>query len=61
MLRTYEFCAEKPIQFDDERTVGELIQYAFDEFDYYEPFGMDIVTCVPELSSRHFHRVVYHR
>ena len=44
MLRTYEFYAEKPIQFDDERTVGELIQYAFDEFDYYEPFGMDIVT-----------------
>lgn len=39
MLRTYEFCAEKPIQFDDERTVGELIQYAFDDYGIANSFN----------------------
>lgn len=36
MLQKYTF-------FDDERSVAELIGFAFDEFDYYEP-GLEIIT-----------------
>lgn len=43
MIKTYKFC-EGTIEFDDAKSVRELIHYAFDQFDYYEPFGMDIVT-----------------
>ena len=32
------------LRFDDSKTVKELVQYAFDQFDYYEPAGMEIVT-----------------
>lgn len=47
MIQTYTFCdggERKSLQFDDSKSVKELIQFAFDEFDYYEPFGMEIVT-----------------
>ena len=44
MNRTFNFCGEKPIFFDDAKTVRELIQHAFNEFGYYEPAGMEVVT-----------------
>ena len=44
MIRKYTFHGEGTIEFDDEKSVRELIQKAFEEFDYYEPAGMDIVT-----------------
>ena len=31
-------------EFDDSKTVREMIQFAFDQLDYYEPAGMEIVT-----------------
>ena len=44
MIKEYHFVGEEPIKFDDSKTVKELVEYAFDEFGYYEPFGMDTVT-----------------
>ena len=44
MIKTYKFFGESPLEFEDSKTVKELIEYAFDKFDYYEPFGMDTVT-----------------
>lgn len=44
MMQKYNFFGEEPIEFDDEKSVKDLIQYAFDQFDYYEPAGMEIVT-----------------
>lgn len=44
MIRVYHFVGESPLQFDDAKTVKELIQYAFEYFGYYEPFRMDAVT-----------------
>lgn len=32
------------LEFDDAKSVRELVEYAFEVFDYYEPLGMDIVT-----------------
>lgn len=44
MTRIYQFVGEEPLSFDDSKSVKELIQYAFDEFGYYEPAGMELVT-----------------
>ncbi|MCQ2467927.1 MAG: hypothetical protein MJ166_10450 [Clostridia bacterium] len=44
MIQTYQFLGEPSIEFDDSKTVKELIEYAFNELDYYEPFGIDSVT-----------------
>ena len=45
MIQTYKFFGENsPLEFDDSKTVKELLQYAFEQFDYYEPFGIDSVT-----------------
>lgn len=45
MIQTYKFFEENsPLEFDDSKTVKELLQYAFEQFDYYEPFGIDSVT-----------------
>lgn len=44
MIKEYHFFGEELIKFDDSKTVKELVEYAFDEFGYYEPFGMDTVT-----------------
>lgn len=44
MLQKYTFFDGGTIEFDDSKTVRELIAYAFEELDYYEPLGMDIVT-----------------
>lgn len=52
-LQTYHFFRENPLEFDDSKTVKELVQYAFDQFDYYEPLGMDIVT-VYQARYAHF-------
>lgn len=43
-MKQYHFFGEEPIWFDDDKTVRELVAYAFDCFDYFEPCGMDIVT-----------------
>lgn len=44
MCRMFNFSAQEPLFFDDTKSIKELIQYAFDEFGYYEPAGMEIVT-----------------
>ena len=44
MIKTYKFFGESPLEFEDSKTVKELVEYAFDKFNYYEPFGMDTVT-----------------
>ncbi len=44
MIQKYNFFDGGEIEFDDKRSVKELIAYAFETFEYYEPMGMDIVT-----------------
>lgn len=44
MKQKYTFFDEGTIEFDDTKSVKELIEYAFDEFDYYESAGMEVVT-----------------
>lgn len=44
MYRLFKFEGEQPLFFDDTKSVKVLIQYAFNEFDYYEPTGMEIMT-----------------
>ena len=44
MIQKYTFCDGGSLEFDDSKSVKELIEYAFDTFNYYEPMGMDIVT-----------------
>lgn len=43
MIQQYVF-PEGTIAFDDVKPVKELIAYAFEQFGYEEPLGMDIVT-----------------
>lgn len=44
MIQKYNFLGDGDIEFDDSKSVKELIAYAFETFDYYEPLGMEIVT-----------------
>lgn len=44
MKQKYTFFDDGTIEFDDAKSVKELIAYAFNTFDYYEPMGMEIVT-----------------
>lgn len=44
MIRSYSFFDGGTLEFEDSKTVKELIQYAFERFGYYEPAGMEIVT-----------------
>ena len=44
MIQKYTFHDGGTLEFDDSKSVKELIEYAFDRFGYYEPMGMDIVT-----------------
>ena len=44
MIQKYTFHDGGTLEFDDSKSVKELIAYAFDTFGYYEPMGMDIVT-----------------
>ena len=44
MIQKYTFCDGGTLEFDDSKSVKELIAYAFDTFGYYEPMGMDIVS-----------------
>lgn len=44
MLREFSFFNEEEITFDDSGSVRELVEYAFEVYDYYEPLGMDVVT-----------------
>lgn len=54
MIQTYKFFGENSsLEFDDSKTVKELLQYAFERFDYYEPFGMDTVT-IYQSGHAHF-------
>lgn len=54
MIQTYKFFGENSsLEFDDSKTVKELLQYAFEQFDYYEPFGMDAVT-IYQTGFAHF-------
>lgn len=40
------------IKFDDRKTVRELVKYIFELFDYYELFGMEIVTLFQAHSQK---------
>ena len=54
MIQTYRFFGENSsLEFDDSKTVKELLQYAFEQFDYYEPFGMGTVT-IYQSGHAHF-------
>ena len=46
MIRRYTFFVDgqKTLEFDDSKTVKELIEYAFNVFEYYEPAGIGLVT-----------------
>ena len=44
MIRNYTFYDGGTVEFEDSRTVRELLAHAFDTFDYYEPLGMEYVT-----------------
>ena len=44
MIQKYTFFDGGTIEFEDSRSVKDLISYAFDIFDYYEPLGMEFVT-----------------
>ncbi len=52
MIQKYEFYGEEAFYFDDQKSVKELIRYAFEKFDYYEPLGFDIVTIFQPHHSR---------
>lgn len=43
-MRQYTFFDGGAVEFDEKKSVRELIEYAFDSFDYYEPLGIDAVT-----------------
>ena len=44
MKQKYTFFDGGTLEFDDSKSVKELIEYAFDTFDYYEPMGMNVLT-----------------
>ena len=44
MIQKFTFFDGGTIEFEDTKSVKELIEYAFDVFDYYEPLGMEKVT-----------------
>lgn len=44
MRQKYTFCDGRTLEFDDSKSVKELIEYAFNLFGYYEPMGMEILT-----------------
>ena len=53
MIQKYKFCNNEDfVYFDDEKTVKELLCYAFDSFGYYEPFGMEIVTLFQKAAKK---------
>lgn len=52
MKNEYYFFDGGRVEFDDNKSVRELIRYAFDKFDYYEPLGMDIVTVFQSHNSK---------
>lgn len=44
MIRKYTFSGDGTIEFEDTRSVRELVGYALDAFGYYEPFGIETLT-----------------
>ena len=52
MLKEYRFFDGLTVQFDDQKTVRELLKYAFEQGEYYEPFGMNVVTLFQAHSSK---------
>ena len=44
MKKIYTFFDGGTIRFDDQNSVKELLEEAFQSFGYYEPFGMEYVT-----------------
>ena len=44
MKQKYTFFDGGTIEFDDTKSIKELISYAFAKFGYYEPMGMEVVT-----------------
>lgn len=52
MERLYKIFDLEPVYFDDQKSVKELLEYALDRSDYYEPAGTDILT-VYDASKYH--------
>lgn len=52
MIKKYSFFDGGDVEFEDTKSVKELIEYAFDTFNYYEPLGMDIVTIFQAHNSK---------
>lgn len=53
MIQEYGFFGENTLKFEDSKTVRELLEYAFEQYGYYEPFGMDTVT-IYQTNTPHF-------
>lgn len=53
MLQEYNFFREDTLKFENSKTVKELLEYAFKQYGYYEPFGMDTVT-IYQANIPHF-------
>lgn len=53
MIQEYSFFRENTLKFEDSKTVRELLEYAFEQYGYYEPFGMDTVS-IYQANIPHF-------
>lgn len=53
MIQSYKFFGESSFEFEDSKSVKELILYAFELFGYHEPFGMNTVT-IYQSNYTHF-------
>lgn len=56
MIQHYHIFSENDryidLDFDDNKSVKELVKYLFDQKGYYEPYGIDIVTLFQIYSSK---------
>lgn len=52
MLQKYDFSGDGVIEFEDSKTVRQLLEYAFEQFGYYEPIGMEYVTLFQSYSPK---------
>lgn len=52
MIKKYSFIDNTTVEFDDSKTVRELLNQVFEVAGYYEPFGMGIVTLYQPHSTK---------
>ena len=51
-MQLYEIFDVGEIEFDENKTIAELVETAFEEYGYWEPAGMDMVTVYDIKSYR---------